>query len=175
MSQVYSVSRAVTEMSSFPSNILTHFAPFHEWLDEIVALSGHAFAQGGMNWRVDFSKRTSDVDKGGVSALKDSQQFSSPENINDINLMWSRFYWNAAGLGGSLQNLASPEEWPAEETKLTLDHLKTVEFVAALFSSAQASGYWVSFEENRGSSMKINTSTIFGKRVLEHSLFWSVD
>ncbi len=127
-----------------------------------------------MNWRVDFSKRKSDVDKKVLSNLKDWRQFSSLENTKDISLMWSRFYWAAAGLGGSLQSLVLPEEWSAKETKLTQDNLKNVEFVAALFVSAQASGYWFSFEED-DNGISIDCVTLFGKRVLEHSVYWSID
>ncbi|MEO0498879.1 MAG: hypothetical protein AAF141_16255, partial [Pseudomonadota bacterium] len=89
-------------MSNFPKSVLSHFEPFHEWLDKIVELSSQAHPEGGMVWRVDFAKRKSDLDKRVLSTLKYRQQFSSPENTRDIGLMWSRFYWKAAGLGGSL-------------------------------------------------------------------------
>ena len=161
-------------MGNSSSNVLSHFAPFHEWLDEIVKLSDLAFPEGGMNWRVNFSKRKSDLDNKILSVLKDKHQFSSLENTKKINMMWSKFYWNAAGLGWSLQNLSLTEEWSAEEAKLTLDHLRTVDFVAALFVSAQANGYWISCEEDPV-GMKISSVTLFGKRVLEHDIYWSVD
>ncbi|MGB0968816.1 MAG: hypothetical protein ACPGUX_11565, partial [Halocynthiibacter sp.] len=132
------------------------------------------FPEGGMKWRVDFSKRKSDLDKRVLPDFKGIQQFSSRENLHDISLMWSRFYWNAAGLGGSLQNLVLPEEWSEEESKLTLGYVKTVEFVAALFASAQASSYWVLCEDNPG-ELAIYSATIFGNRVLEHSIYWSID
>lgn len=137
-------------------------------------LSDQAFPEGGMSWKVDFSKRTSDVGKEVLAAIKDKQEFSSLENTKDISLMWSRFYWNAAGFGGSLQELVLPEEWSVEEANLTRDYLENVEFVAALFVSAQASGYWFSFEDDPV-GMAINSVTLFGNRVLEHSVFWSID
>ena len=161
-------------MGDYPPNVLAHFAPFHEWLDEVRKLSCRPFPEGGMNWKVDFSKRKSHLNKNIRSALKDKKQFSSVESINDINLMWSRFYWNAGGLGGALQMLTTPQEWSAEQTRLTLEHLKTVEFVTDLFASAQASGYWVSCEEEPD-WMMINSIALFGNRALEHRVFWSID
>ena len=161
-------------MANFPSRVLSHFAPFHVWLDELMGRSDFAFPEGGVTWRVDSSKRKSDLDKKILRSLKDKKLFCSPENISDINLMWSRFYWNAAGFCGSLQNLTRSEEWSKEEDKLTFSYLKTVEFVSTLFVSAHASGYLVSFEENPV-GMEIYCVTLFGNRVLEHRVYWSID
>jgi len=161
-------------MGNFPSNILSHFAPFHAWLDDLAELSDRAYPEGGVQWRVDFSKRKSDMDKVVLSDRKHRWQCNSPESSKDFNKMWSRFYWNAAGLGGSLQDITLPEEWSAEEIKLTSDYLKAVECMASLFASAQASHYWISFDEDP-CWMMINSNTVFENGVLEHSVYWSVD
>lgn len=161
-------------MSRFPPNILSHFQPFHDWLDEVVRLSNVAFPEGGVDWRVDFSKRKSDLDNQMLVSLVDKQRFSGFENTRVFKRMWSKFYWNAAGLGGSLQDLTLPDEWSAAENKLTLNYLHEVEPVAALFVAAQASGYWVSCEEDPV-GMRVKSVTLFGSRVLEHDVHWSID
>lgn len=161
-------------MNSFPSDVPSHFAPFHHWLDDLKEQSNLAYPEGGMNWQVNFSKRKSDLDRMTFAAIEGPSQFGTERRINEINKMWSRFYWQAAGFLGSLQNLTNARDWDNEERRLTFNHIKDVEFVVPLFISARASGYFFSSEEDPV-GMRIKCISLFGKRVLEHDAFWSID
>lgn len=161
-------------MANIPKPIASHFEPLHEMLTRLSAQSNAAWTQGGVVWSYEFQKRAASTLRADGDGSAWTNVRSQDAHLREYSKSWAELIWRAQGDLGDLINIAGGPEWEDEESRLIAERKDQAEWVIKFFETSGANRVRMSFRKDE-SSMAVDCFSTFGRDVLIHKVYWSID